>query len=257
MLDVDGEARVRVNEYNHLIIRSQNSGSDEDAYIDFVDFDYPDLITPTARIEFDAADPMTYTTGIQFYTRASDDPEILNRLSIEGEGDVRPGQDQLQNLGTIDYRWLKVYTKDGVDQLSDGRYKENVSGLPIGLEEVLILRPVSFSWKDGPDQGLKYGLIAQEVADVLPEIVSGNEDGQPLSLNYDELTPVLVNAIQEQQVQIEDQAHQIADLEARLDALDGGGSGLLSGFNPAWTVLFVAIAVVAVGSHNRRREGRA
>jgi hypothetical protein len=62
-LDVDGEARLRVNDHNHLVLRSPNTGSDEDAMIDFVRFDYTDLITPTARIAFDAADPVTHTTA--------------------------------------------------------------------------------------------------------------------------------------------------------------------------------------------------
>jgi hypothetical protein len=219
-LDVDGEARVRVNAHNHLVLRSPNTGSDEDAYIDFVRFDHTDLITPTARIAFDAADPVTHSTSIDFYTQGPGDPETRSRLRITENGDVLPGADNAYLLGNAEMRWDTIYSANGVEQTSDARYKENVHSLPYGLDEVNALRPVLYSWA-GQGKKLHYGLIAQEVREVLPEVVSESKgEDHTLSLNYSELVPVLVKAVQEQQSQIKDQAEQIAALEARLSALE-------------------------------------
>jgi hypothetical protein len=88
--------------------------------------------------------------------------------------------------------------------LSDVRAKTNVRDLAPGLADVLRLHPVSFDFLPGyADGGAKShdGLLAQEVRDVLPANVFENGDGM-LGLNYPELIPVLIKAIQEQQAQI-------------------------------------------------------
>jgi hypothetical protein len=222
-LDVIGEGRFRVNDYNNLALRSPNAGSDEDAYIDFFRSNQTTAITPSARIEFDASDPFTHSTSLRFYTQGRDDAQPWSRLEITANGDVRPGADGAYLLGIPGRRWHTVYSVNGVQTGSDGRYKENVSALPYGLDEVTALRPVMFTWIEHPDEGLHYGLIAQEVREVLPDIVRGDEgeDGI-LGMNYSELVPVLVKAVQEQQEEIDTQARQIADLEARLVALEDG-----------------------------------
>jgi hypothetical protein len=225
-IDVIGEGRFRVNDYNNLALRSPNAGSDEDAYIDFFRSDQSTTITPSARIEFDASDPFTHSTSLRFYTQGRDDAQPWSRLEITANGDVRPGADGAYLLGIPGRRWHTVYSVNGVEALSDGRYKENVDTLPYGLDEVTALRPVMFTWIEGPDEGLHYGLIAQEVREVLPNIISG-DDGEngTLGMNYSELVPVLVRAVQEQQEEIDTQAEQIADLEARLAALEDGQPG--------------------------------
>jgi hypothetical protein len=114
----------------------------------------------------------------------------------------------------------------GLHQLSDGRYKENVNLLPYGLDEVSALRPVAFNWADDLDDRRHYGLIAQEVRQVLPDLVRGDEgDDGMLSMSYSELVPVLVKAMQEQQEQLDNQAEQIASLGARLAALEADQAG--------------------------------
>jgi hypothetical protein len=224
-LDVDGEARFRVNDHNNLILRSSNTGSDEDAYIDLIHFDQTTVLTPSARIEFDAADPITHTTNLKFYTQGSDDSQMHSRLEITSDGDVRPGENGIHQLGTPDHAWLVVYANDFVT-VSDASMKENIATLPYGLAELAALRPVAFTWAGNPEDGQHYGLIAQEVREILPDLVYGDEDqGEMLSMNYSELVPVLVNAVQEQEQQIDQQAEQIASMEARLAALEKGQSG--------------------------------
>jgi hypothetical protein len=261
-LDVDGEARFRVNDYTHLVLRSPNipgvPGSDDDAYIDFVPLTYPDLITPSARIAFHVTNPVTHAAQIAFYTKGEDDEYQQSRLEIESGGNVRPGENNAYTLGIEEQSWQAVYAYAYVTS-SDGRYKENISALPYGLDAVTALRPVSFNWADRPDDGLHYGLIAQEVREVLPEVVVG-DDGEngTLSMNYGELVPVLVNAIQEQQAEIDIQAEQIAALEARLLALEDrqpGQEARPGGMNAVTMLGFGGVALGAVVVVGLRRKG--
>jgi hypothetical protein len=222
-LDVIGEGRFRVNDYHNLVLRSANAGGDEDAYIDLVRSNQTTVMSPTARIQFDVADPLTHSTSLRFYTQGSDDSQSLSRLEITSLGDVRPGADAKYLLGIPGRRWHTIYSANGVQVTSDGRLKENVVGLPYGLDAVRRLRPVAFTWQDGLDDRQHYGLIAQEVAPVLPDLVmAGDDPERTLSMNYAEVVPVLVKAIQEQQEQLDTQADQIAALEARLVALEDG-----------------------------------
>mgnify|MGYP001063545473 CR=1 FL=1 len=77
---------------------------------------------------------------------------------------------------------------------SDRRLKENIQSIKYGLNEVLLMKPVSFSWKK--DGGESFGFIAQEMKEITPEIIGEKEDGT-LTIEYDKLTAVLVKGIQE------------------------------------------------------------
>ncbi|HQA76582.1 MAG TPA: tail fiber domain-containing protein, partial [Salinivirgaceae bacterium] len=91
---------------------------------------------------------------------------------------------------------------------SDKRLKTNIKPLEGALQSVLKLQGVSFNWKDETNhrQGRNVGFIAQEVKEILPEIVSGggkDEQGNEIyySIEYATLTPVLVEAIKELNVE--------------------------------------------------------
>ena len=90
---------------------------------------------------------------------------------------------------------------------SDARLKMNRTPLTYGLEAVGAMQPVSFNFKPETNRGDKVhlGFIAQEMLEVVPELVGEGDDGF-LSINYSEVTAVLVKAIQE--------------LTARLEALE-------------------------------------
>jgi trimeric autotransporter adhesin len=123
-----------------------------------------------------------------------------------------PGIDNVNDLGSASFRWDDVYATNGTIQTSDRREKENIKTLNYGLKDVMKLSPVRYTWKSSPEKGQKVGLIAQEVATIIPEVVNGlKADGsvgeQRLGMNYAELVPVLINAIKEQQ-QIIDQLNQ-------------------------------------------------
>jgi hypothetical protein len=92
---------------------------------------------------------------------------------------------------------------------SDSTLKKNIIKLSDGaLGIILKMRPVSFDFKNDSlelrNSKLKHlGLIAQEVELLLPEVISFSEVGKVKTIDYDMITPVLIKAIQEQQVLIE------------------------------------------------------
>jgi hypothetical protein len=87
---------------------------------------------------------------------------------------------------------------------SDMRWKEHVKTLNNSLAKVNKLRGVSFEWKDKTKgAGTQVGLIAQEVEKVFPEVVSEDNEGYK-SVAYNKLVGALVEAIKEQQRQIEE-----------------------------------------------------
>ena len=109
-----------------------------------------------------------------------------------------------------------VYVTGTVTQGSDARLKQGISKLGYGLSEVLRLRPVTWRWTDHPERGQQLGLVAQEVELVLPELVSTTKDAEQMKrLNYVGLLPVLVNAIQEQQQQLDEQQTHINQQQGR------------------------------------------
>ena len=75
------------------------------------------------------------------------------------------------------------------------------------------LRPVKFRYKNEPQGPQQYGLIAEEVANVYPELVLRDAKGHALSVRYDELAPMLLSIVQEQQKKLAAQDHR-ADAQA-------------------------------------------
>ncbi|HIE01180.1 MAG TPA: tail fiber domain-containing protein [Thiotrichaceae bacterium] len=86
---------------------------------------------------------------------------------------------------------------------SDQRLKQNIHSLENAISKLAQLRGVSFNWKDNTQNAnTQIGFIAQEVETVLPELVSTDSDAYK-SIAYGKLTAVLVEAVKEQQLQIE------------------------------------------------------
>jgi hypothetical protein len=97
---------------------------------------------------------------------------------------------------------------------SSARYKQDIEPLDHEFDAVLALRPVRYHWiADGSDD---VGLVAEEVADVLPALATYNDRGQIEGVKYDRLAAVLVGVAQRQQQQIELLRAQVERLERRL-----------------------------------------
>lgn len=83
------------------------------------------------------------------------------------------------------------------------RFKTDVHALAPGLREVLALEPISFQYKPGyGGEGIKYGFAAEQVAEVIPELVGRDPEGRVNTVDWAGVVPVLVNAIRQQQREI-------------------------------------------------------
>ncbi len=137
--------------------------------------------------------------------------------NLKVDGSVYPNDNGGPTLGSSINRWAAVYAVNGIIQTSDIRLKKNIMEIGYGLSEILKLRPVSFLWKDNEQQGVKLGLIAQEVKPIISEVVDISEDKeQILGINYSSLIPVLIKSIQEQQQIIDKQKQKNEQLEKLL-----------------------------------------
>jgi hypothetical protein len=135
-----------------------------------------------------------------------------NSLRIDAA--VRPFTDNVNQLGGSSKRWTTVYAVNGTINTSDMRAKKNVKEMEYGLQEILNLRPVSFHWNEESLKEEKHlGLIAQELNEVIPEVVEvPSSDDDLYGVKYADLIPVLIKSIQEQHLLIEKQQEQINEL---------------------------------------------
>lgn len=135
----------------------------------------------------------------QLYTsQSSDDLRLFYNGAARGEFDATTGN----------------YTS-----VSDARLKRDIEPMETMLEKVMALQPREYAMRDSADPGARhFGLIAQELETVFPEMVSTTpDDGDGIddlkTVAYTEMISVLVKTIQEQQ-------QQIADLERRVRTLE-------------------------------------
>ena len=105
---------------------------------------------------------------------------------------------------------------------SSRRYKEDIADMGAASERLLALRPVTFRYKQAygnGEQPLDYGLLAEQVAEVFPELVVFNENNQPETVKYRLLSSLLLNELQKQHSELSGQAAQIEELKETLDEL--------------------------------------
>ncbi len=105
--------------------------------------------------------------------------------------------------------WASGYFAD-----SDEKFKKNIRKIEKGIETIQQLEGKTYLWNKEKDRnfdgGIHSGFIAQELEKVLPHIVITGEDGNK-AVNYIEIIPYLVEAIKEQQLQINDLKSQLTD----------------------------------------------
>jgi hypothetical protein len=139
---------------------------------------------------------------------------ILNYSGYQGGGCVLypNASSSCVMLGKSGYYFQCVYTSN-IQYPSDSRYKENIKGISHALNLVKKLNGITFDYsskffnndkvvqsKAGKNQ---LGFIAQDVQKILPQIVMYDDSTDSYSMDYAKLIPVLVEAIKEQQTQID------------------------------------------------------
>ena len=110
----------------------------------------------------------------------------------------------------------------------DRRLKENIELIDDPLKKITQLEGVSFAWKDKEKYPLEYhnerelGVIAQDVLPILPEIVKKRDNGY-YAIKYEQIVPVLIEAIKQQQTQIdylEEHSHEPQNYKEKCDEME-------------------------------------
>jgi hypothetical protein len=185
------------------------------------------------------------TAEVELYAGASGGDLFVNGfntivgITLSGpNAAVEPFAPSVTNLGSAVSHWQNVYALDGTIQTSDERKKKNIQNLDLGLDAVMQLRPVSYEWKNVEEgEGQKLGFVAQEVEKVIPQAVvhdhitdqqiAALKDAKkpapeildPYGMNYSEIIPVLVKAVQEQQQTINELKQQNAEMLLKIEQL--------------------------------------
>ncbi len=115
---------------------------------------------------------------------------------------IVPGFQILSRFGAAGIQSLCRNAANQISVCSSSlRYKTNIAPFNSGLNLVNRLRPITFNWKDGGIKDL--GLGAEDVAVIEPLLATYNEKGEVEGVKYDRLTLVLLNAMKEQQILID------------------------------------------------------
>ena len=158
-----------------------------------------DNLYSTGKIGYDSTDYISFTNN----TRADIYINNSNEFRFESDGDFHADGDIIGFSSTV----------------SDFRLKDNIITIGGALDKIKSLRGVSYTWNSGKRKNTNdIGLIAQEVEKILPEVIT--EKKMPLmqgvdpnidykTVNYEKIIPVLIEAIKEQQEQIDKLKKQI------------------------------------------------
>jgi hypothetical protein len=112
----------------------------------------------------------------------------------------------------------------GLWNSSDARFKKNISAIDNSLDKLMKIRGTSFEFRNDEfknyqfAEGPQFGFIAQELENVLPEVVKTDSNGYK-SVNYSSMIPVLLEAVKEQQGIIEKMENKIKDLTNLVNSL--------------------------------------
>jgi hypothetical protein len=154
-----------------------------------------------------------------------------------GKGNAAQGVDALysnttgiRNLGSngsnnIEIGTAGVSTDNNTIQngVQGTQTQTDIASMGSNTEKLQQLRPVSFHLKSDPQGPVQYGLIAEEVDQVYPELVIRDGKGQVQGVRYEELAPMLLGEVQQQRRTIDAQAAKIHSLEqqvAKVNALE-------------------------------------
>ena len=115
---------------------------------------------------------------------------------------------------------------DGNGQLgtvaSSARFKKNIKPMDKTSEAILALKPVSFQYRSDSKGTPQFGLIAEEVAKVNPDLVVRNRNGEIYSVRYDQVNAMLLNEFLKEHRTVQEQGATITELKKQVEALSAG-----------------------------------
>jgi hypothetical protein len=107
---------------------------------------------------------------------------------------------------------------------SSERFKDEVKPMDKASEAILALKPVTFHYKKefDPDGIPQFGLVAEQVEKVKPDLVARDKEGKPYSVRYDAVNAMLLNEFLKEHKTVQEQGETIARLQKQIEALTVG-----------------------------------
>jgi len=145
-------------------------------------------------------------TRLEFQVTPNNSGTAQTRMTIKNDGRVgigtgNPNNGFLEVSGNVS--GTSIYASHNIVAYSDARSKTNVTTIDNALDKVDAIRGVTYNKVEDPD-GIRYmGVIAQELQDVLPEVVAEGEDGK-LAVAYGNIVGVLIEAVKELRAEIKE-----------------------------------------------------
>ena len=102
---------------------------------------------------------------------------------------------------------------------SSRRFKHEIKPMDTASQAILSLKPVTFNYKSDNTNTPQFGLIAEEVAQVNPDLVVRDDNGEIYTVRYDAVNAMLLNEFLKEHRQVEDQRHRLQEQEATLAEL--------------------------------------
>ena len=164
-------------------------------------------------------------------TTGSNNIEIGNVGVAAESNTIRIGtvgtQKQPISRGSAGKRWLGgasvMSTANGHLGIltSSARFKDNIQPMDQASEAILSLQPVTFRYKKELDpQGIpQFGLVAEQVAKVDPDLVARDEEGKPYTVRYEAVNAMLLNEFLKEHRRVEEQAHTNREQDATIAEL--------------------------------------
>jgi hypothetical protein len=220
-----------------LTLKNANGLAGSAPSIDFAAYE-PAANPPSARL---SALDNNYSADFIFYTKVPTDPTfaLAERMRITNYGRVginRPVPDATTMLdvngNALVEGTLRVVTLAAAGESpvcltatnvfatcsSSVRYKDSIEKYHDGMSVLRRLRPVSFRWMS--DGKADVGFVAEEVVQVEPRLTIYDGRGQVEGVKYDRITALLVDALQQQQSELEGQKRENDELRTRLQKLE-------------------------------------
>ncbi len=156
-------------------------------------------------------------------------------LNITGDGNVCIGDNAFGEAGVNNTTWIRnvyasgagaravyVNSDNKIGTLSSSRrYKDEIRPMEKASEVILSVRPVSFRYKKevDPTRSLSFGLIAEEVAEVDPDLVTPDRDGKPETVRYEAVNAMLLNEFLKEHRKVQEQNRKIQEQHATITEL--------------------------------------
>jgi hypothetical protein len=169
-------------------------------------------------------------SGANGYTGAESSNITIMNAGVTGEsntmrlGTSGAGNKQVNRCFVAGIRGITTGNNDAVAVLIDSagqlgtvssskRHKDNIEDMDDYSEDILDLRCVKFNYKNNSEDQISVGLIAEEVEDIMPQLVVKDLQGKPETVKYLDLIPMLLNEVQKLKKEIKNLSERLEELE--------------------------------------------